>query len=68
MWYVFQIKTLFAIQRSKIFLSWREEGNTAFVKQYTLLTGSRCESDPIPDVAMTVSSSLPVSQTCISPK
>ena len=60
MWYVFQIKTLFAIQR--------EEGNTAFVKQYTLLTGSRCESDPIPDVAMTVSSSLPVSQTCISPK
>ena len=60
MWYVFQIKTLFAIQR--------EEGNTAFVKQYTLLTGSRCESDPIPDVARTVSSSLPVSQTCISPK
>lgn len=32
------------------------------------MTGSRCESDPIPDVAIRVSSSLPMSQTCTSPE
>lgn len=38
------------------------------INYFTLVTGSRCESDPIPDVAIRVSSSLPMSQTCTSPE